>query len=146
MLIKSALENGKLFSETHPSIFFELNRIIIESLISGTPTVLCDKSEILTRMHLGEKYSLKELQDIFNSIMNKIYKKDGPLIPGAAALFHFPEIFQKPKDEYIASLLKKIVNEQPEVGKEGEIYPQMDTIDLYVGNIHVSPIARMWNT
>lgn len=50
--------------------------------------------ELLLRWHLGEKYTLDEMKELFNSIMNKIAKKDGPLIPAAAALYHYPEIFQ----------------------------------------------------
>ena len=34
--------------------------------------------ELLMRMQIGAKYSLKEMQEIFNEIMNKIVKKDGP--------------------------------------------------------------------
>lgn len=62
-------------------------------MVSNQPTVLCDMPELLLRMHIGEKYSLKEMQDMFNLLMNKINTKDGPLIPGAAALFHLPEVF-----------------------------------------------------
>ena len=41
--------------------------------------------------------------------MNKIMNVDGPMHPGTAAIYYHPEIFLKPKDLYMASLLHKIL-------------------------------------
>ena len=68
--------------------------------------------EILLRMKIGATRSLKELQDAFNSIMNSIAKRSGPLQPGTAALVMYPEIFQEPRDEYLYALLRKIAEEE----------------------------------
>jgi hypothetical protein len=38
-----------LTSEKHPAYFYELNRLLVESIISDTETVLCDMPEILNR-------------------------------------------------------------------------------------------------
>lgn len=98
------------------------------------------------RMQIANKYTLEELQEIFNQIMIKIDKRQGPLQPGAAALFHYPEIFQMLRDEYIYSIIQKIVNEESVPGEDGEQPPELEMIDVYLGNIHVSPISRLWNT
>ena len=49
--------------------------------------------EILLRMQIVNNHSLLEMQDMFNLIMNRISKKQGPLDSGTAALYHFPEVF-----------------------------------------------------
>ena len=52
------------------------------------------------------------MQEMFNHIMNKIEKRQGPIQPGAAALYHFPEVFQKLRDEYMHALLMKLVSDE----------------------------------
>ncbi len=80
------------------------------------------------------------MQDMFNTLMNRISKEQGPLEPGTAALYHFPEIFLKRKDDYIISLIRKIIEDS-----DSQNFP-IKNIDVYLGNIHVSPISRLWNT
>jgi len=47
--------------------------------------------------------------------MASIDKRDGgPLQAGAAALFHFPDVFLKLRDEYMYSLIRKIAEEEPQ--------------------------------
>lgn len=67
--------------------------------------------ELLLRMQIGNDYTLTQMQDIFNQIMINISKRRGPLQPGASALMHFPEVFQKPRVDYIYAMLRKIAGE-----------------------------------
>jgi hypothetical protein len=53
--------NGKVISTNYPSIFFELGRILIESVMNNKSTVLFDMPELLLRMKIGSSYSLKEM-------------------------------------------------------------------------------------
>jgi hypothetical protein len=60
------------------------------------------------------------------------------LHPGAAAYYYYPEVFQKFRDSYLESYMRKVVVEnQPE---------HLKTVDVYMGNFHVSPVSRLWNT
>ncbi len=61
-----ALEKGLLASKLHPSIFYELNRIQIEAVMTNNLTVLCDMPEILNRMKISSLYSLSDMQEMFN--------------------------------------------------------------------------------
>lgn len=118
----------------------------MESIISDTETVLCDMPEILNRWQIGANHSLDELIDIFNAVMDKLQSGRGPLNAGTCALYYFPEVFQRRRDEYIFAMLKKIVSEEPAPDEQGETPPTIKTIDVYLGNMHVSPITRLWNT
>lgn len=84
----------------------------MESIISDTETVLCDMPEILNRWQIGANHSLDELRDIFNAVISKLQSGRGPLNAGTCALYYFPEIFQKRRDEYIFAMLKKIASEE----------------------------------
>jgi len=53
-----ALEKGLVSSKMHPSLYYELNRIQIESLATNNMTVMCDMPEILMRMKISSLYSL----------------------------------------------------------------------------------------
>ena len=64
------MEMGKIISKDYPSFFFELARIMNESILTQKETVLCDMPELLLRMKIGANYSLSELQDMFNAVMN----------------------------------------------------------------------------
>jgi hypothetical protein len=102
--------------------------------------LFCEMPELLNRMQIASKYTLKELQDMFNYIMNKIKQDNGPTQPGAAALFHFPEVFLKFKDEYMQAMIRTVL-----VENESE-EEKIGNIDVYLGNMHVSPLSRLWNT
>lgn len=91
--IISVLEMGLVSSKSAPNLFLDLNQILTESIVSDLPTVLCDMPELLLRWQLAERHSLDEFKEIFNSIMNKIARKDGPLLSHAAAMYHYPEVF-----------------------------------------------------
>jgi hypothetical protein len=60
-LILEAFETGRVTSNTHTTIFPELQRIVIESVLAQRETILCDMPELLLRMKIGANYSLKEL-------------------------------------------------------------------------------------
>lgn len=107
-------------------------------------TVMCDMPEILMRMKISSLYSLKEMQEMFNQIMKKIDKKEGPIQPEACALYLYPEVFLKHRDEYIYSMLRKIADEGQITSQTNS--PPLKTIDVYLGSFHVSPISRLWNT
>jgi hypothetical protein len=71
MLLES-FEKGVLNSNLHPAMFSEMNRLLMESVISNKETVLCDMPEVLSRWQIANKYSIDEFVDIFNTIMSKI--------------------------------------------------------------------------
>jgi hypothetical protein len=72
----------KLMSNRYPSMFHDLNRILLEIIMLNENSVLmADMPELLNRMQIGSVLSLKEMQEIFNFVMNKIANKQGPLHP-----------------------------------------------------------------
>jgi hypothetical protein len=78
--------------------------------------------------------------------MDKLQSGRGPLNAGTCALYYFPEIFQRRRDEYMFAMLKKIVSEEPVPNDQGDTPPPIKTIDVYLGKMHVSPLTRLWNT
>ena len=83
-----------IFTPESTAKFHQLNDVVMQGLLSGRDIALVDMPEILLRMKIGASYSLKELQDIFNVVMNKLAKKEGPCMSTAsAALYYFPEVF-----------------------------------------------------
>ena len=97
--------------------------------------------ELLLRMHIVINHSLDEIKQMFNFILNKISRGSGPcLTPDAAALYYFPEVFAKPRDEYITAMLYEIAND---TRNDGDGYKN---ISAYVGNVQIKPISRLWNT
>lgn len=89
-------------------------------------------------MHIVCNHPLDEMLDIFNNLMNFVEKGKGPIQPGAAAYFHYPEIFQKLRDQYLESYIRKVVEENTN--------NSLEVVDVYLGNWHVSPLSRLWNT
>lgn len=103
---------------------------------------LIDMPEILLRMKIANNHSLEELQDIFNFIMNKMASKQGPCISTAhAALYYFPEVFSKPRDEYVAAMIKELAMQSSDDDNVGH-----QAISCYLGNVHVQPTLRLLNT
>ena len=72
--------------------------------------------------------------------MNKIATNQGPIYPPVAALFHFPEIFQQRKDQYLEAFIRSVFEDTETNSTE------IRQADAYIGNIHVSPVSRLWNT
>lgn len=77
--------------------------------------------------------------------MKCIDKKEGPIQPEACALYLYPEVFLKHRDEYIYSMIRKIADEGVIMTHDNDSTP-IKTIDVYLGHFHVSPISRLWNT
>jgi hypothetical protein len=92
--------------------FFELNSVVEQLLASQQDFVMIDMPEILLRMRIGNMYTLTELNQIFNEVLNKVARckenDSAPDVPELAALYHFPEVFQKPRDEYMTAILTEI--------------------------------------
>jgi hypothetical protein len=81
--------------------------------------------------------------------MASIDKRDGgPLQAGAAALFHFPDVFLKLRDEYMYSLIRKIAEEEPQppVNPDQPQPEPISSIDVYLGHMHVAPVAKLWES
>lgn len=73
---------------------------------------MIDMPEVLLRMKIGSEYSLKELQSVFNTVANRINKKQIVPVPALAAQELFPEIFVRPRDEYIHKILQEIMESE----------------------------------
>ena len=96
---------------------------------------LIDMPEVLLRMRIASEHTLDELKEILNEILTRVYVgRSGPDLPDAAAFYHFPEVFQKPRDEYIAALLHTIATDSSE---------NYESILCYLGNVHVKPVSRL---
>ena len=101
---------------------------------------MVDMPLVMLRMKIVESYSLEELVDIFNQILRKVQdeRSDCPVNPAAAALYLYPEVFIKPRDLYITAMLHEICSEAPaEIGG-------LERVNAYLGNLHVSPLTRLW--
>jgi len=83
-----------------------------------------------------------------------------PPVPALAAQLLYPEIFVKPRDEYMQIMLREIM-EDPDLGgpDDWDLHgaPGSTTLDptklnpyenilAYIGNVHLAPLARTWNT
>lgn len=123
---------------------------MVEAITLGLPVVLVDMPEILLRMHIGNNHTLVQLEEIFNTIANKINKGKCSLRPSVAAQELFPEVFLKPRDDYVKIMLSEIANDLDIPNEEMPFYGTKknphENILAYIGNLHVSPISRLWNT
>ena len=81
------------------------------AILSQTNIALIDMPELLLRMKIVNDYSLTEIQQIFNYVLNKVYReKRYCTTPDVAALNLFPDVFAKQRDEYITAMLHDIAN------------------------------------
>lgn len=71
----------RVFNKGMISPSFEINNIIVESIVNGFTTVPIGMPEVLLRLKLGNELSLDQLEDIFNTICNKI--NQGKCAPNA---------------------------------------------------------------
>lgn len=93
-------------------------------------------------MKIADENTLEELEKILNDIANKINQERTAPIPALAAQMLYPEIFVKPRDDYMNIMLKEIL-EGLQANPDED---QDENVVAYVGNIHVAPLARIWNT
>ena len=100
-----------VLSENFNSNFPKLNSIVIQALVAGQDVALIDIPEILLRMKIAANHTLEELNDIFNQILNKVAKGNGPSTADVAAIYYFPEVFQRPRDDYVASMINTIASD-----------------------------------
>ena len=99
--------------------------------------------EVLLRMKIGHDLSLSDLEDIFNAVCNKIVRKEcAPFFP-IAIMQLYPEIFLQPRDTYMNRMLYEICNEFEQDPEDED--PNQNVL-VYTGNLHVKPMARLWNT
>ena len=73
-------------------------------------------------------------------MLNKLEKKQGPPNAHISALYYFPEVFQSPIDEYLYSIIKRVIEGEP----EAENVPK--NINVYLSNIHIGPLSRYFKT
>lgn len=131
-----------IFTSQSSSNFMELNDILVQAMMTNMDVALIDMPEILLRMKIANNHSLEELQDIFNFVMNKMASKKGPCISTAqAAQYYFPEVFSKPRDEYVAAMIKELAMQTRDDDNVGH-----KAISCYLGNVHVQPTLRLLNT
>ena len=124
------LAEQRIFTDENQSRHFEINQIICQALLTQTDVAMIDMPELLLRMQVVNNHSLAEIQQIFNFILNKIARGSGPcLTPDAAALYYFPEVFAKPRDEYVTAMLYDMANDTA-AGGTG-----LSSITAYVGNV-----------
>ena len=94
--------------------FFELeNTVLFEMLLGKREFVMIDMPEVMFRMKVASLYTLEQLKEIFNDLLNKIAnaKQGEPRLPDVAALYYYPDVFLKPRDEYMAALLHEMAND-----------------------------------
>jgi hypothetical protein len=93
------------------SNFYELaNTVLLELLISKRDFVLIDMPELMLRMKVASMFSLDQLKEIFNDVLNRAMQEE--LLPEVAACLYYPEVFQKPRDEYMAAMLQEIAKDE----------------------------------
>lgn len=75
-----------IYTKHSTSRFLQINDILMQGLLTNMDIAMVDMPEILLRMNIAHNHSLEDLQDMFNFIMNKVSKKEGPCVtPGQAA-------------------------------------------------------------
>lgn len=63
----------------------------------------------------------------------------------------YPELFSKPKDEYMKILMLEMLDNFSEKPKEEQLEEEIleeevpTGIVSYIGNVHVSPLSKIWN-
>ena len=73
-------------------------------------------------------------------MLNLIKKGNSPyMMPDATALLYFPEVFSEPRDMYVTSMLHEIANDT-----KNENHTGFESINAYLGNVHIPPIKRLW--
>lgn len=122
----------------------------MSAIQSNIPTVLIDMPEIVLRLQIANQYSLEELNKMFNVVANKINRGEVIPNPHVAAQMLFPEVFVKPREEYMHRMLRDIAASNSEELFKNETSfsatatTRPPTILAYTGHIHVQPLVEMW--
>lgn len=86
---------------------------------------------------------------MFNVIANKIKREEVIPDPALAAQILYPEVFLKPRDEYMQRILQDIAeSEATDIFKTDQEHGLEEIprdVLAYMGNIHVDPVSHMWN-
>ena len=89
--------------------------------------VLGDMPELLLRQILGNSLSLDDMKDIFKFVLEQISKSSVPVTMQTATLQYFSHIFLLPKDLYMTSLLRNVMQAS-------------NACCAYVGTPHYAPM------
>ena len=104
--------------------------------------------DALLRMKIASETTLKELEAIFNDSMNAVMKLTASLgEPLYAAQENHPDLFLKPVDEYMRRMLVDIAEDTAhDILKDdiSNLEAAEHRLLVYMGNMHVAPISRMW--
>lgn len=97
-------------------------------------------------MKIANDHTLAELEAIFNNIANQIHQKQVVEIPALAAQVLYPDIFVKPKDHYMKTMIQEVLDdfqtqESEYVGSEEDPY---ENGLAYFGNMHVPAVSEIW--
>ena len=130
-LIFKLIEKQSIPAQVHETLHAQL-------MAGKGEAVLIDMPQLMLRMRLVHDNSLERLEDIYNSVLNRVARNEGPSQPAASALYHYPQFFNEPRDAYMASMLHEMCEDVSEDPPE--------RVQAFVGNVHVSPIARLWQT
>lgn len=96
--VTDLFETGKVLTEHHARSV-ELIRSIMQTdgshqevqeqllhcLLAGQTVLLCDMPMLVQRMRLAQSYSIDELREIFDRVLNQLVQGRGPVQPRAAA-------------------------------------------------------------
>jgi hypothetical protein len=78
------------------SPFYDLsNSVLFEALVSKKDLVLIDMPELMLRMKVASMFSLEQLRDIFNDILNKVStaREHEPQMTDVAAYYYYADVF-----------------------------------------------------
>ena len=109
------------------SPYYEINQILFKALMGKHKVVLGDMPELLLRQILGNSLSLDDMKDIFKFVLEQISKSSVPVTMQTATLQYFSHIFLLPKDLYMTSLLRNVMQAS-------------NACCAYVGTPHYAPM------
>lgn len=98
----------KVGEENQFNTYDEVKQAFLQSIMFGKEVIMIDMPTVMLRMKVVETHSLQELTDMFNFILDKMQRGEGPEQSAAAAHYFYPEMFNKPRDLYMTSLLHEI--------------------------------------
>jgi len=58
--------------DSNRSIYPEINEVLHDAILSQRDILLCDMPELMLRMKIGSQYSLSDLKEIFNVVLNNV--------------------------------------------------------------------------
>ena len=101
--------------------------------MAGRTVLMCDMPALTNRIKLAQQHSIDEWRQIFDTVLNRIVQGRGPVQPRAAAYFHYPHLLNSNRDHYLTAVLQ-------------ELSMQTREATVHMGNLHLQPVSRLWNT